>query len=136
MPRTRAPAPPIAPDLLATASRRAPTRLARWALALLILAPGLASAERAGLIARQDRAWAAACATCHGASGSPPAGGAPALNGRDAELTYAQLLAYKDGRMPQATVMPQLAKGYSDDELRRIATYFASHPASNSMAPR
>jgi sulfide dehydrogenase cytochrome subunit len=35
------------------------------------------------------------------------------------------LLDFKEGRRP-ATLMHQLAKGYSDAELKAIATYFAA----------
>ena len=42
-----------------------------------------------------------------------------------AQETFQQLLAFKAGTRP-ATVMTQLAKGYSDAQLRQLAAYFAA----------
>ncbi|HES76760.1 MAG TPA: c-type cytochrome [bacterium] len=67
------------------------------------------------------------CVVCHGAQGRGTKG-IPALAGRNADQTYAALLAYKNGSRP-ATVMDRHAKGYSDEELRAVADYFASLPA-------
>lgn len=69
---------------------------------------------------RQARTWAATCAACH-ASGSAAAGGIPSLAGKDADQILRALLEFKNGQRPAATVMHQHAKGYSDEELRRIA---------------
>ncbi|MGN2393230.1 c-type cytochrome, partial [Pelomicrobium sp. G1] len=51
-------------------------------------------------------------------------GGMPALAGKPKEDLYKALRAFKDGSKP-ATVMHQHAKGYSDEQLERIAAYFA-----------
>lgn len=81
---------------------------------------------------RQARVWAATCAACHGTDGrgnlAAPGTAIPPI-GRDAEASYRALLEFKNGQRPAATVMHQHAKGYTDDELRRIAQYFASLPA-------
>jgi cytochrome c553 len=46
--------------------------------------------------------------------------------GRRSEAdTVQQLLAFKAGSRP-ATVMTQLAKGYSDEQIRQLAAYFAA----------
>ncbi len=81
----------------------------------------------------QARDWAMACMTCHNASAPVSAGKAtlPALDGRPATELMTALQAMRDGRRA-ATLMPQLLKGYRDDELRRIAAYFASQPADTS----
>lgn len=47
----------------------------------------------------------------------------------------ASLQAMRDGRRP-ATLMPQLLKGYRDDELQRIAAYFAAQPVATSATQR
>ncbi len=74
------------------------------------------------------RALAANCAQCHGTDGRPVAGSAiPALAGRDRLELAAQLAAFKRGTA-RATVMDQIAKGYSDDELAALADYFARLP--------
>ena len=50
----------------------------------------------------------------------------PLLAGREAEHLATALLEFKRDQRPWATVMHQLAKGYSDDEIWRIARYFAT----------
>jgi len=48
----------------------------------------------------------------------------PPLAGRKADELLSIMLAFKNGSRP-ATVMHQHAKGYSDDELKRIVEYFS-----------
>lgn len=67
------------------------------------------------------------CVVCHGAQGKGTKA-IPPLAGKNADQTYAALLAYKNGSRP-ATVMDRHAKGYSDEELRAVSDYFASLPA-------
>jgi cytochrome c553 len=98
------------------------------ALALLALA-GTADAQPATLADRQARTWAATCAACHG-GGAPAQGAMPSLAGLPAEQVLRALLEFKNGQRPAATVMHQHAKGYSDDELRRIAQALATPPAA------
>jgi sulfide dehydrogenase cytochrome subunit len=95
-------------------------------LKTLILASALLAATAAGAqtVDRQARAWAASCAACHGTGGQSQ-GGIPPI-GRDAELVYRALLEFKNNQRPAATVMHQHTKGYTDDELKRIAAYFAT----------
>ena len=72
------------------------------------------------------RSLAASCAQCHGTEGRVAAGSiVPGLAGRPEADTVQQLLAFKAGSRP-ATVMSQLAKGYSDEQVRRLAAYFAA----------
>lgn len=89
----------------------------------LLLAAMVASAQP--VIDRQARVWAASCAACHGTDGRAQVAAVP-LAGRDAELTYRALIELKTGQRPAATVMHQHAKGYTDDELKRIAAFFAT----------
>lgn len=93
--------------------------------ALASLAGGTALAQSA---APQDalyvKALAATCANCHGTAGQAAAGSANAtLSGRND--IAAQMRAFKSGARP-ATVMHQLAKGYSDAQIEAIAAYFAA----------
>ena len=88
------------------------------------LAASLSSAAFAQTAERPGRTWAATCASCHGSDGKAQ-GAIPAISGRDAEQLYRTLLEFKNGQRPTATVMHQHAKGYTDDELRRIAQAFA-----------
>ena len=69
---------------------------------------------------------AAACAMCHGSGGVPAPGSAVApLAGRPAQGTVDALKAFKEGKR-EATIMHQIAKGYSDAEIAAIAAYFAA----------
>lgn len=72
----------------------------------------------------QVKVWAAACANCHGTNGHAQPG-MEALAGKDKDEMLQKLLDFKAGRKP-ATLMHQLTKGYSDDELRALAAYFAA----------
>lgn len=93
-------------------------------LALAVcMAAGLSQAQSAD--AAQVRSWAASCAACHGTDGHAQPGMA-ALAGVPKDLIVQKMLDYKTGRMPAATVMHQLAKGYSDEQITAIAAYFAA----------
>ena len=72
------------------------------------------------------RALAATCAACHGSDGGAIEGEAmPRLAGQPREAIAASLRAFRDGSRP-ATVMQQLAKGYSEAEIDALAAYFAA----------
>lgn len=99
-------------------------RKAFWCLAPVFAAlPFSAVAQARDPSALQVRIWASSCMACHGPDGK--AEGGYQLAGKSADDLLTKLLAYKSGKL-QATVMHQHAKGYSDDELARIAAYFAS----------
>lgn len=71
------------------------------------------------------RNLAATCANCHGTNGRAISGsGIEALAGMDQAVTLQKLMSFKDGTKP-ATIMHQIAKGYSDEQLSLIADYFA-----------
>ena len=74
----------------------------------------------------QTRALVASCAGCHGTDGRPVEGSAipPLAGSSKADITM-QMKAFKDGTRP-ATVMHQLSKGYTDEQIDRISTYFAA----------
>ena len=70
------------------------------------------------------RELAASCAACH--NDDSRAGGAiPPIAGLDKSYLIAQLTAFKNGTRP-ATVMSQLAKGYTDAQIEAIAAHYAS----------
>lgn len=72
------------------------------------------------------QALAATCANCHGTGGRAVDGAAvPGLAGMPAGYTIEQMKAFKSGAR-QATVMHQIAKGYSDSQIERIAAWFAA----------
>jgi cytochrome subunit of sulfide dehydrogenase len=72
------------------------------------------------------RSLAATCANCHGTNGKAQDGSAVvSLAGLPKDYIVAQMAAFKSGARP-ATVMHQLAKGYSDAQIEQIAGYFAA----------
>ena len=74
------------------------------------------------------RALAATCANCHGTQGRAVDGASvPGLAGMPASYMIEQLTAFKSGARP-ATVMHQLAKGYSDSQIEAVAGWFAAQP--------
>lgn len=86
--------------------------------------PATSAANPAATADRQARAWAASCAACHGTTGQSTTGIPPI--GRDVDSIIRALLEFKNNQRPAATVMHQHTKGYTDDELRRIAAVFAT----------
>jgi sulfide dehydrogenase cytochrome subunit len=77
-------------------------------------------------------AMAANCAICHGTQGRPAPGSSVApLAGRPAQSTVEAMKAFREGRR-EATIMQQLAKGYSDAEVEAMAAWFAAQPAGGS----
>ena len=70
------------------------------------------------------RAMAANCAACHGTNGNSVGGAIPGLAGINKEYFVIQMKAFKAGTR-EATVMHQIAKGYSDAEIAAIADFFA-----------
>lgn len=70
------------------------------------------------------RSWAAGCANCHGTNGRAEPGN-ESLAGANKDEMVKKMLDFKSGRRP-ATLMHQLAKGYSDEQIIAIAGYFAA----------
>ncbi len=93
--------------------------LAASALAQTTIIPG----DGNGL---HQRALAATCANCHGSNGRAIEGSTvPGLAGLPANYMVEQMKAFKTGARP-ATVMHQIAKGYSDAQIEQLGAYFAS----------
>jgi len=74
--------------------------------------------------ALQLRSWAAACANCHGTLGIAQPGMA-SLAGVPKDELAKKMLDFKAGRRP-ATLMHQIAKGYTDEQIEQLAGYFAA----------
>ncbi len=74
------------------------------------------------------RRLAAACANCHGTDGVPQPDSLPRLAGMPAQQMQAALLAYRNGQR-SGSVMPQLAKGLSAEQIAALAAFFATQPA-------
>lgn len=88
--------------------------------AALLGMAGAALADQATL----GRNMAAACASCHGTDGYS-IGGTEPLAGISKDEIIRKLQDFKSGAKP-ATVMHQIAKGYTDRQIEMIATYFAA----------
>jgi cytochrome subunit of sulfide dehydrogenase len=100
---------------------------------LLVLALLFASAALApGAVAQRSdpnvgRNLAAACATCHGTNGASQPG-MPSLAGQQRAYLVQQLQDFKAGRRA-ATVMHQIAKGYTDEQIDALAVYLSEQKA-------
>ena len=107
--------------------------LGRWCAAFA-LAAGVAAPAMA-----QDAVYArnlaSTCFTCHGTDGRSVGGVPPGLAGRDRAELMQLMKDFKAGKRP-ATLMHQQAKGYTDQQIKAIAGYFASvKPAPAGTAP-
>lgn len=96
----------------------------------LFLVPGALAAFAAVGAAAQSadpnlaRNIAAGCTSCHGTNGVS-AGGIPSLAGQSRADLVRKMQDFKSGRTP-ATIMPQLAKGYTDEQIDLAAGWFAA----------
>jgi cytochrome c553 len=89
--------------------------------ALCLLAAGNAQAADPHL----GRNLAATCANCHGTNGNAlKSSGMDALAGMEKAKILQKLADFKSGDKP-ASIMHQIAKGYTDAQLDLIAGYFA-----------
>ena len=78
--------------------------------------------------ADQARNLAAACANCHGTDGRS-LGVVPSIAGQSKATLLQTLREFRDGKKP-ATIMHQIAKGYSDAQLEAVSDYFSRQPAA------
>ncbi|MEO8807231.1 MAG: c-type cytochrome [Burkholderiaceae bacterium] len=98
-------------------------------LLLLLLAAFGAQAQEKESQDLRTRSLAANCAHCHGTDGRAlPGAVVPGLAGLPAPYLVEQMKAFKSGAR-SATVMPQLAKGYSDAQIELLAAYFSAQKA-------
>ena len=112
----------------------------RSKLALLIAALGSTAAfaqqpappapafAAANLTPKGVQGMAANCAACHGTGGRAASGSAvPGLAGRPAAEFIGAMAQFKSGGRP-ATVMHQIAKGFSEAEIAAMAEHFSRLP--------
>ena len=70
-----------------------------------------------------QRGLAATCANCHGTDGKGQENATmPKIYQLTSEQILTQLKAFKSGART-GTIMPQLAKGYTDEQMQTIADY-------------
>lgn len=82
------------------------------------------SAAWASADALQIRGMAASCTSCHGTYGIAQPG-MESLAGQPKEDLLKKMLDFKSGKKP-ATLMHQLSKGYTDEQLEQLAGYFSA----------
>ena len=92
------------------------------ALAVVLAAPVAAQAQNQEALKLYQRGLAATCANCHGTDGQGVVGaGMPLINHLSSAELLKKLTDYKSGAVT-GTIMPQLAKGYTDEQLQTIAS--------------
>jgi sulfide dehydrogenase cytochrome subunit len=92
-----------------------------FTLTALVLAMSASGAALAG--GADGRTLGVTCAGCHGTDGVSK-GSAPSLKGLPAPVVEQAMLDFKNDKRP-ATIMNRIAKGYTDDEIKRMAEWFA-----------
>mgnify|MGYP006341978203 CR=1 FL=1 len=112
--------------------------IARFAAAAAAtLAAGFAAAQQpappafapSNLTPAGVRSLAANCAACHGTNGKRAPGSTLAgLAGKPRDELLLGMTQFKQGKKP-GTIMPQLAKGYTDEQIELMAGWFAAQPA-------
>ncbi|HEY8251616.1 MAG TPA: c-type cytochrome [Burkholderiales bacterium] len=90
----------------------------------IVFAAALAAALSAHA-QESGRNLAAGCAICHGTDGKAVTKDVIPLAGLPREHIATQMRAFRDGQRP-ATVMHQIAKGYSDAQIDAMAAWFAA----------
>ena len=95
-------------------------------VATLLMGAAASAALANDSAALHMRGLAATCANCHGTDGRTVDGSAiPSLVGMPKSYMVMQMKAFKEGTRP-ATVMHQITKGITDEQVDSIANYFAA----------
>lgn len=97
-----------------------------WPLSLALLA-GASWAQDPKADPLLARNLAATCANCHGTAGVAK-GEMKTLAGRKEDELLKLLADFRSGAQP-ATIMHQIAKGYSEEQLKLVVKHFAALPA-------
>jgi sulfide dehydrogenase cytochrome subunit len=92
------------------------------------LAAGAAPARSADDVATlRAAALAATCANCHGTAGvAVDRGVVPSLAGMTRDNFIAQMKDFRGENTRKATVMHQIAKGYTEAQIEQLAAFFAA----------
>ena len=93
-----------------------------WVIILIGLLPLTASGSDTNDYI-QGRALAATCTGCHGTDGRGQ-GGIPNISGWERKVFVDRMLYFKSGNA-QATLMHQIAPGYTLEQINLIAQYFS-----------
>jgi cytochrome c553 len=100
-----------------------PRSVALAAVLSAVTAPALAQAPDPNL----GRNLAATCANCHGTGGQAQ-GAVASLAGLPKADIVQKMAEFRDGKRP-ATIMHQLAKGYTPEQVELLAAWFAAQKA-------
>jgi len=93
------------------------------ALAGCLALTAAAQAQGSGGEGPRTETIARNCTGCHGPDGKSP-GAVPTLAGKPADYLVARMMQLRDG-MRESTVMNRILKGFADEDIRKIANYFA-----------
>ncbi|MEP6609297.1 MAG: c-type cytochrome [Burkholderiaceae bacterium] len=77
---------------------------------------------------RSAAVLASNCANCHGTIGNAQ-GAMPSLAGQQKNYIVDQMRAFREGKRT-ATIMHQLSKGYTDQQIESIADFFSRQKAA------
>ncbi len=100
------------------------TRLPHWSVGVAALTMSLAVY---GEGIRSPTMLAYTCAGCHGTNGASAGEYMPTIAGLDKGYLVSVLDDYKAGLRP-STIMGRIMRGYSDQEVAAIASFFAEQP--------
>ena len=88
---------------------------------MLLASSGLGADELSA-----TRALVYNCFTCHGTDGRSP-GAIHSINGKSEKFIRSKLTEFKTDQS-SGTVMNRIARGYTDEQIARIAVYLAATP--------
>ena len=91
----------------------------------ILFAAAIALATTAHAQDSAARNMASGCAICHGTDGRAVTKDVVPLAGLPAQHIASQMRAFRDGQRP-ATVMHQIAKGYTDAQIDAMAAWFSA----------
>ncbi|HUL92356.1 MAG TPA: c-type cytochrome [Burkholderiales bacterium] len=100
-------------------------RTRHWAAVLAALPVSISAALAQDASALRASGLAAICAQCHGTNGRTQGDTVPGLAGRNREQIASLLREFREGKRP-ATVMHQISKGLTDQQVDTLAAYFAA----------
>lgn len=99
-------------------------KLKLLSIALVAAGSVVMSGNAAAAAPDEGAMLAGTCFGCHGTLGSSVGPASPTIAGMATDTFLEGMKAYKEGKRP-ATIMDRIAKGYTDEEFKLMADYFA-----------
>ncbi len=87
----------------------------------------MAADEPKTLSGASDSMLANTCAGCHGTSGASVGPASPTIAGMSEEYFVEVMEGFASGEVP-STIMGRLVKGYTEDEVKQLAKFYAAQP--------